>query len=198
MRAVAKPLRHPLIFARFDELAVGESFILVNSHDPKHLRQEFDRDHPDTYDWTYLETGDRQLFRILITRRTATDLPQALGNTRDLVAQGGPDPGDIAALGGAVWKLESNQRQLDSNVIRLAPHGRIEPHMGPEQDVLLHILEGSGQVVSEGGTCELTVGSLAWLPRRSHRSIIADSEGLSYLSVHTRRPGLSIGQSVEA
>lgn len=193
VRTVPKPLRHPLIFAHFDELAVGESFILVNNHDPKHLRQEFDRDHPGTYDWTYLETGDRQLFRIRITRRTATDVPQVLGNTRDLVGGGTPDPDAQASLEGAVWKLESHQRQLDSNVIRLGPNDHIQSHQGPDQDVLLHILSGSGQLDSDAGTTDLAIGSLAWLPRRSRRSILAGADGLSYLSVHTRRPGLAIG-----
>lgn len=114
------------------------------------------------------------------------DLPQVLGNTLDLVSADAPD------AGGAVWKLELSQRQLDSNVIRLAPDDRIHPHDGPEQDVLLHVLAGSGRVVFAGGPADLVVGSLAWLPRRSRRSIVAGAEGLSYLSVHIRRPGLSI------
>ena len=62
VRAVSKPQRHPMIFARFDALAVGESFVLVNSHDPKHLHQEFERDHPGIYDWTYLPTSNSRLF----------------------------------------------------------------------------------------------------------------------------------------
>lgn len=196
VRSVAKPLRHPLILTRFNELAVGDSFILVNSHDPKHLRQEFDRDHPGTFDWEYLQTGDRKLFRIRITRRTATDVPRVLSNTLSLVKSDAPDPDPdaAAAVSGAVWKLEPSQRQLDANVIRLGPHNRIHPHNGPEQDVLLHVLAGSGRLDSEGDTCDLTNGSLVWLPRRSRRSIIAGAEGLSYLSVHTRRPGLSIAQ----
>lgn len=196
VRQIEKPMRHPLIFKRFDELAVGGSFILVNNHDPKHLRQEFERDHPGTYDWTYLDTGaDRRLFRIRIGRRTATDVPRVLGNTRDLLTGATPDPEVAITLGGAVWKLESRQRQLDSNVIRLGSHDRIHPHNGPDQDVLLHILAGSGQVVSEGGTADLDEGCLTWLPRRSRRSIIAGPDGLSYLSVHVRRPGLSIASS---
>lgn len=193
VRQIDKPLRHPLIFKRFAELAVGGSFILVNNHDPKHLRQEFERDHPGAYEWTYLDTdGDRRLFRIRIARRTATDVPQVLGNTHDLLKKEPSNPDIAATLGGAIWKLASSQRQLDSNIIRLAAHDRIHPHNGPEQDVLLHVLSGSGQVISEGGASDLTEGSLAWLPRRSRRSIIAGADGLSYLSVHTRRPGLSI------
>ena len=50
-----KSQRHPMIFARFDALAAGESFVLVNSHDPIHLREEFARDRPGAYDWRYLE-----------------------------------------------------------------------------------------------------------------------------------------------
>ena len=54
VRKVPKPQRHPLIFARFHSLAVGESFVLVNSHDPKHLHEEFERDLGGAYEWTYL------------------------------------------------------------------------------------------------------------------------------------------------
>jgi quercetin dioxygenase-like cupin family protein len=117
-----------------------------------------------------------------------TDLPQVLGNTQDLVS-GTPEGQDV----GAVWKLTSSTRQLDSNVVRIQPDGQIHPHTGPDQDVLLHVLAGSGRITFEDGEADLVVGSLAWLPRRSQRSILAGPEGLSYLSVHTRRPGLSIG-----
>jgi uncharacterized protein (DUF2249 family) len=60
-----------MIFARFDALAAGESFVLVNSHDPIHLRKEFARDRPGAYDWRYLE-GSRssRLWRIRIIRIT--------------------------------------------------------------------------------------------------------------------------------
>ena len=40
VRQVRKPDKHPAIFARFDALAVGESFVLVNNHYPWHLRDE--------------------------------------------------------------------------------------------------------------------------------------------------------------
>lgn len=68
VRTIPKPQRHPLIFARFGRLAPGESFVLVNSHEPKHLHDEFERDLPGAYDWSYLETGDNRLWRIRITR----------------------------------------------------------------------------------------------------------------------------------
>jgi uncharacterized protein (DUF2249 family) len=75
VRQIPKPQRHPMIFARFDALAAGESFVLVNSHDPKHLREEFARDRPGAYDWRYLEGNQTErLWRIRIIRITEPDL----------------------------------------------------------------------------------------------------------------------------
>jgi uncharacterized protein (DUF2249 family) len=188
VRAIPKAQRHPLIFGRFDSLAVGESLVLVNSHDPKHLHQEFERDHPGSYDWTYLSTGDPRLWRIQITRRVATDLPRVVADTNSLSATAERD----ADAGGAVWRLEPAARQLDANVIRIHPDGMIEAHLGPDLDVLLHVVAGSGQIVTETDPIPVRAGSLVWLPRRSQRAILAGSNGLTYLSVHPRRPGLSI------
>ena len=69
VRQIPKSQRHPMIFARFDALAAGESFVLVNNHDPIHLREEFARDRPGAYDWRYLEGSD-MLWRIRIVRIT--------------------------------------------------------------------------------------------------------------------------------
>lgn len=71
VRSVPKPQRHPRIFARFASLEARQSFILVNGHDPKHLREEFERDHPGAYDWSYLESGP--VWRIRITRLAASE-----------------------------------------------------------------------------------------------------------------------------
>ena len=74
VRQIPKSQRHPMIFARFDALAAGESFVLVNSHDP-HLREEFDRDRPGAYDWRYLEGSQSdRLWRIRIVRITEPDV----------------------------------------------------------------------------------------------------------------------------
>jgi uncharacterized protein (DUF2249 family) len=188
VREVPKPQRHPLIFARFDALGVGESFVLVNSHDPKHLHDEFERDHPGAYDWTYLPTSNSRLYRIRITRRVATDLPRVVTDTTTLQAAAELD----ADAGGAVWRLEPTARQLDANVIRLRSDGQIEAHLGPDLDVLLHVLAGSGQIVTAADSIFVQAGAVVWLPRRSQRAILAGSDGLTYLSVHPRRPGLSI------
>jgi uncharacterized protein (DUF2249 family) len=57
--------RHPRIFARYARLAPGESFTLVNNHDPKPLRREFEAAHPGAFTWDYVESGpDRWRIRI--------------------------------------------------------------------------------------------------------------------------------------
>jgi uncharacterized protein (DUF2249 family) len=188
VRAIPKPQRHPLIFTRFDSLTVGESFVLINSHDPKHLHEEFERAHPGAYDWSYLPTSNSRFYRIKITRRVATDLPRVVADTSSL-----HDAFDLDAdAGGAVWRLEPAARQLDVNIIRLRPDGKIEAHLGPDLDVLLHVLAGSGQIVTATDPISLQAGAVVWLPRRSQRAIFAGPDGLTYLSIHPRRPGLSI------
>ena len=57
VREIPHGRRHPRIFARFARLAPGESFTLVNNHDPKPLRREFQAAHPDAFTWEYVEPG---------------------------------------------------------------------------------------------------------------------------------------------
>ncbi|RAG83319.1 hypothetical protein DN069_22615 [Streptacidiphilus pinicola] len=59
--------RHPRIFARYARLAPGEAFTLVNNHDPKPLRREFEAAHPDGFTWDYLESGPER-WRVRIGR----------------------------------------------------------------------------------------------------------------------------------
>ena len=49
--------RHELIFENYHELKPGESYILVNDHDPKPLYYQFDAEHKGAYTWQYLEEG---------------------------------------------------------------------------------------------------------------------------------------------
>jgi uncharacterized protein (DUF2249 family) len=49
--------RHEVIFERFDALTAGESFILINDHDPKPLRYQLVAEYPGELLWEYLEQG---------------------------------------------------------------------------------------------------------------------------------------------
>lgn len=66
--------RHPRIFARYARLAPGEAFTLVNNHDPKPLRREFEATHPGAFTWDYLESGPRR-WQIRIGRVANDDRP---------------------------------------------------------------------------------------------------------------------------
>jgi uncharacterized protein (DUF2249 family)/quercetin dioxygenase-like cupin family protein len=184
VRGLAKPLKHPAIFSTYDALAPGESFVLVNDHDPRHLHEEFEVEHPGSHGWTYLHNQPRD-WRIRITKLASTPLPRILCDAT-AVAEG---PGDPA---GAAWKLPVRERDLDANIVRIPPGSGIDAHHGPDLDVLLLVLHGSGRLHTELDTVELRAGALAWLPRRSRRAFTAGDQGLAYLTVHQRRQVLPL------
>jgi uncharacterized protein (DUF2249 family) len=74
VRTIPRPERHPQIFARFGALGPAESFVLINSHDPKHLRQEFETEQPGAFSWEYLERGP--VWRVRIGRVNSAPAPQ--------------------------------------------------------------------------------------------------------------------------
>jgi uncharacterized protein (DUF2249 family) len=187
VRQLPKPDKHPTIFATYSDLPVGGSLMLVNNHDPKHLHDEFAADHAGTYGWVYLEKGPT-VWRIRITKLTTTPLPRIVTNTADIAAA------DVQP--GVAWKLEVPERDLDSNVIALAPDGGIDTHAGADVDVLIHVLSGSGRLTTEQDTIELAPGALLWLPRRSQRQFTAGPEGLRYLTVHQKREILPLTPAV--
>ena len=57
VRTIVPRERHPLIFNTFHGLAPGETFLLVNDHDPKPLYYQFKAELGDVFDWEYLESG---------------------------------------------------------------------------------------------------------------------------------------------
>jgi uncharacterized protein (DUF2249 family) len=61
VRPLLKPDKHPRIFQLFGALAVGESFVLVNNHDPRHLRREFETEYPSGFGWDYLDRGPAEM-----------------------------------------------------------------------------------------------------------------------------------------
>jgi uncharacterized protein (DUF2249 family)/quercetin dioxygenase-like cupin family protein len=184
VRPLRKPDKHPAIFQAYAAVPPGESLVLVNDHDPRHLHEEFEVEHPGGYAWDYL-ARDRGAWRIRITKLASTPLPRVLADTSALSTA-------AADATGVIWKLQMRERDLDSNVIALAPGATIDAHAGPDVDVLIHVLAGSGQLCTEVDTLELRPGSLTWLPRRSRRQFTAGPDGLKYLTVHQRRQALTL------
>ena len=67
VRALPHGARHEIIFAKLDALAITESLVIHNDHDPKPLKYQTEALWPECFQWTYLESGPT-LWRVSITR----------------------------------------------------------------------------------------------------------------------------------
>ncbi|MCZ2078999.1 MAG: DUF2249 domain-containing protein [Bryobacterales bacterium] len=81
LRPIPHGRRHGLVFETFDKLAVGESFIIVNDHDPSPLRMQMEFMRHGELSWVYLEQGPED-FRVEIKRAAlpASERPKASGS----------------------------------------------------------------------------------------------------------------------
>lgn len=70
VRTIPPRDRHPLIFATFDSLAVGQAMILVNDHEPRPLYYQFLHERAGQFEWAYLQDGPLE-WQARITRREA-------------------------------------------------------------------------------------------------------------------------------
>jgi uncharacterized protein (DUF2249 family) len=68
VRTIPPRERHPRIFGVFDSLKPGQSFVLVNDHDPRPLYYQFQAERPGAFAWEYLEAGP-EVCRVRITRQ---------------------------------------------------------------------------------------------------------------------------------
>ncbi len=59
--------KHPAIMSLFFSLAVGESMLLINDHDPKPLRYQFQAEYTDMFTWKYIATGP-DIYKVVITK----------------------------------------------------------------------------------------------------------------------------------
>ncbi len=67
VRALAPAQRHERIFATYGDLGPGTAFVLVNDHDPKPLRYQFEAEHRGDFSWDVLEAGPA-VWRVRIGR----------------------------------------------------------------------------------------------------------------------------------
>ncbi|SCZ14618.1 hypothetical protein SAMN02745898_112144 [Streptomyces sp. 136MFCol5.1] len=118
--------------------------------------------------------------------------PRVLAVLDDLLATAAPD------RRGALWQLAEQGREMDANLVRLPPGAEVGEHQEDVLDVLLVVVAGSGRVATGAEVLELAATTVLWLPRTSRRALVAGPDGLAYLTVHRRRPGLTIKSSAEA
>ncbi len=70
VRALAPARRHEVIFDSYGTLRPCTGFVLVNDHDPKPLRYQFEAEHAGAYTWDVLEAGP-STWRVRIGRPAA-------------------------------------------------------------------------------------------------------------------------------
>jgi len=80
VRTIVPRDRHPLIFQCFDALTAGQAMQLVNDHDPRPLRYQFDSRSPGQFAWTYLQAGPH-LWRVQISKLAGTGATEVPGNS---------------------------------------------------------------------------------------------------------------------
>lgn len=122
-----------------------------------------------------------------MTEQTQKQFPHVVGDVAEILSA----PADAS---GSIWKLEPHTRGLDCNIIAIAPGEEISRHEGPDLDVVIVVLDGSGVLETETDSIDLVNGSMVWLPKLSVRRFVAGENGLRYFSVHTRKRGLQIGR----
>ena len=113
------------------------------------------------------------------------------------ISRGGVTAVDLGASpqagSGVAWSLPHGG-DLDVNVVHLDPNDTIGRHVNAEVDVLVVVWSGGGRLDAGDVAVALHAGVLAHVRRGVARSVSAGSNGLTYLSVHRRRDGLTISR----
>lgn len=71
-------LKHPTIFARFDELNEGDSLTILNDHDPKPLYYQMLGERGNVFSWEYMEHGPEQ-WKVKISKLIPGENEETLG-----------------------------------------------------------------------------------------------------------------------
>lgn len=67
VRVIPPREKHPTIFGAYNALQPGESFILLNDHDPRPLRYQFEAEYAGKFGWNYVEQGPA-VWRVQISK----------------------------------------------------------------------------------------------------------------------------------
>ena len=145
VREMAPKERHPMIFNTFKGLEAGESFILVNDHEPKPLLYQFQAEHDGEFEWWTLEQGPKE-WRVEITKRefkepdrTITDFFQTDHRRLDAIVERFRDSADASR-----WEDASREFREFSLGLRR--------HIQAEEEILFPLFEQKTGMVDAGPT----------------------------------------------
>ena len=68
VRPIVPREKHPTIFSTFDALEQGQTFQLVNDHDPIPLYYQFEAERKSQFEWNYIEKGP-EVWRVNISKK---------------------------------------------------------------------------------------------------------------------------------
>ena len=68
LRPLPPPQRHQRIFATWEGLKSGEAMRIINDHDPKPLRYQFEAEYAGHHAWEYEQQGPKD-WQVKITRK---------------------------------------------------------------------------------------------------------------------------------
>lgn len=69
--------KHPTVFEKFDALQNGESFLLINDHDPIPLYYEMKAERGDVFSWEKLENGP-ETWKVAITKKGGAGITETV------------------------------------------------------------------------------------------------------------------------
>lgn len=153
--------RHEMIFEAFTALAPGEAYELVNDHDPKPLRYQFEAEHTGEFTWEYLEQGP-EVWRVRIGRAANPEADRAVGfrsDWRDAVGQAGDAP--------AVTVLHESA-ELKTVLVALSSGQELPAHPGPA--ACFHILDGNGTITVDDQDFSVSSGATVVAPTGTQRA----------------------------
>ncbi|WP_445399345.1 hypothetical protein ACSMX9_01650 [Streptomyces sp. LE64] len=84
------------------------------------------------------------------------------------------------------WQLGGTERQLDAEVVQVAPHREFASPAPESGDLLLYVTRGNGHLESGSRLEAVDTGCVSWVPPGSRYVLTAGPEGLAFLAVGAR------------
>lgn len=140
VRSLPPAERHSRIFQKFDALAVGESLVLVNDHEPRPLYYQFRAERTDVFLWVPIAEGPRE-WRIEILKCRPKD------EEKDVCSYFGRDHDEIDAILGFLRHDLSaavrDPKRPTLGIVRLFDefNQRLERHIRWEEEILFPAVE---------------------------------------------------------
>lgn len=145
VRTLPPPKKHSTIHELLEGLTPGDTLRIVNDHDPRPLRYELEHDYPESFQWTYVESGP-QTWRVDICKTRAFDVTRG-------------------------FELLADSSDLSVHRVEIAPRESLR--LGFEGPGTLIFDEGSGTLTVHGHAHAIAPGTVELLAQGDECAISA-------------------------